>query len=308
MKTGRVSRTALGAAAGRAIESSRSEDDRLFEDRFARGFLTVGYRVIVDLLCIPWVGAALLAMRERLFPGIMGNVLCRTRFIDDALTDALEEGLDQVVILGAGFDSRAYRISGVDRVPVFEVDHPATQGWKRERLERMLGSLPSHVTFVPIDFDRPDLDAAMTAAAFRTGLRTFFIWEGVTQYISAEAIDVTLQYVVGSAAVGSTLVFTYIDRGVIDGAVRVEGGQRLMSALERQGEPWVFGIDPYEITAYLGARGLSLGQDAGGSAYRRRYLDPLGRRMGIFEGERVVLARVGDHVVVEAGEPSAPDH
>jgi methyltransferase (TIGR00027 family) len=152
------------------------------------------------------------------------------------------------------------------------------------------------VTFVPIDFNRQDLDAALAAAAFRTGLRTFFIWEGVTQYISAEAVDATLQYVVGSAAVGSALVFTYIDRGVIDGSDRFEGSQRLMSALERQGEPWVFGIDPYEITAYLAARGLSLGQDTGGLGYRRRYLDPLGRHMDVFEGERVVLARVGDHV------------
>ncbi len=305
MEPGSVSRTALGAAIVRALESYRPQNERLFDDPLARGFVNRG---ILALLRLPIIGSALLAMRERQFPGAMGNLLCRTRFIDDALRDALAKGLDQVVILGAGFDTRPYRVQGIDATSVFEVDHPATQAVKQERLKRMLGTLPSHVTFVPVDFDRQQLDEAMTAAGFRAGRRTFLIWEGVTQYITAEAADATFRYVSRTASAGSEIVFTYIHRGIIDGSVTVAGGRRMLARLERVGEPWIFGIDPTELGQYLAARGLTFVQDVGEAEYRARYLDPLGRRMNVFEGERVVLAQVADprsgaglRVVAEGG-------
>jgi len=292
MLPGTVSRTACGTAVGRAIESYRAEKDRLFEDCFAMGFLPVKYRAIVRLLQVPVLGAALLAMRERQVPGIMGNLLCRTRFIDDTFRDTVARGFEQVVILGAGFDSRAYRIPGTSRIRVFEVDHPATQDLKRERIERMHNELASHVTFVPIDFERQELGEVIAAAGFRTGAKTFFIWEGVTQYIAAEAVDSTFRYVSHAGALGSRIVFTYIHRGLIDGSVRMEGAQKLISELERQGEPWGFGIDPAELSQYLAARGLKLVEDVGARDYRTRYLDPIGRAMDIFEGERVAVAEV----------------
>jgi methyltransferase (TIGR00027 family) len=256
------------------------------------GFLPLKHRVIVRLLQVPVLGAALLAKRERQIPGIMGNLLCRTRFIDDTFRDAVAEGFEQVAILGAGFDSRAYRIPGTSRIRVFEVDHPATQAWKRDRIERMHNELASHVTFVPIDFERQELGEVMAAAGFRTGARTFFIWEGVTQYIAAEAVDSTLRYVSHAAAPGSRIVFTYIHRGLIDGSATMQGAQKLLSELERQGEPWIFGIDPAELPGYLAARGLKLVEDVGAADYRKRYLDPIGRGMDIFEGERVAVAEV----------------
>jgi methyltransferase (TIGR00027 family) len=292
MKPGSVSRTAQGTAAGRAIESRRSRKDRLFEDPFAREFLPFSYRAIIYLLCLPRIGAALLAMRERQLPGIMGNLLCRTRFIDDVLGDAIEKGIDQVVILGAGLDSRAYRIPGIDQTHVIEVDHPITQQWKKLRLKHMLGVFPSHVTFVPIDFDREDLGNAMQGADFRTDAETLFIWEGVTQYITSEAVDATLRYISSSAGPGSEIVFTYINGRIIEGSLCPEGSKSLIANLQRQGEPWIFGIDPDGLDAYLTARDFEVVEEVGVSDYRERYLDPLDRQMNIFEGERVVLAKV----------------
>ena len=289
MKPGSVSQTALGVAIARALESYRPQNERLFDDPLARGFVNRG---ILALLRLPIIGCALLAMRERQFPGIMGHLLCRTRFIDDALRDALAKGIDQVVILGAGFDTRPYRIRGLDAISVFEVDHPATQALKQDRLKRMLGALPPHVTFVPVDFNRQQLDEEMAAAGFRTGARTFLIWEGVTQYITAEAADATLRYVSHAASTGSEIIFTYIHRGIIDGSVTVAGGRRLLARLERVGEPWIFGIDPAELGQYLAARDLRLVQDVGAAEYRASYLEPLGRRMNLFEGERVAHAHV----------------
>ncbi len=284
-----VSRTAQGAAAVRALESYRPKEDRLFEDRLARGFVGLG---ILGLLRSPGIGAGILRMRERQFPGARGGLLCRTRFIDDLVTDALAESFDQVVILGAGADTRAYRVPGIERTRVLEVDHPGTQRWKKVRLMRMLGRLPAHVVFVPIDFDRQELDAAMATADFRDGARTFFIWEGVTQYITAEAVDATFRYISHASAAGSRIVFTYIHRGIIDGSAIFEGVQKLMSKLQRLGEPWIFGLEPTELAQYLAERGLEVVEHVGASDYRERYLNPLGRHMNIFEGERAVLAQV----------------
>ena len=292
MKLGNVVVSAAGAAAARTVESYRPEEERLFEDRFARDLLPPVWRFVVDLLRAPGLDTALLAMRERRFPGVLGNLICRTRFIDDSLRAALEQDLRQVVILGAGFDSRAYRIPGIERARVFEVDHPDTQAWKQERLREIQGTLPAHVTFVPIDFDRQRLEDAMAAQGFRTGTKTFFVWEGVTQYITAEAVDATFRYVSQAAGAGSEVVFTYIHRGIIDGYARSDMDRRLVSLTRRFGMPWIFGIDPGEVGEYLAARGLELVDHGGPAEYRARYLDPLDRQMSIFAGEQIALARV----------------
>ncbi len=307
MKPNTVSQTALGTAAGRAIESRRPANDRLFFDPFAIGFLPPTYRAMVGLLGLPVLGPALLALRERQVPGIMGNLVCRTRFIDDTLRDALAGGCEQVVILGAGFDTRAYRIPGADRVRVFEFDHPATQAWKRERIERMgFGPLP-HVAFVPVDFEQQRLAEAMAAASVGSGANTLVIWEGVTQYIAARAVDATLSDIRRAMAPGSRVIFTYVHAGLIDGSLSIEGAERVMAEITRQGEPWIFGIHPGELAHYLAARGMELVADVGAMDYRARYLEPAGREMALFDGERIAIAQVVGETPgtsVAAGRPT----
>jgi len=292
MQPDTVSRTALGTAAGRAIESRRPANDRLFFDPFAIGFLPPLYRAMVGLLGLPVLGPALLALRERQIPGVMGNLVCRTRFIDDTLREALAGGCEQVAILGAGFDLRAYRIPGADRVRVFEVDHPATQAWKRERIERMEHRPVSHVTFVPVDFERQGLGETLAEAGFGSGANTLVVWEGVTQYIAARAVDATLSDIRSAIAPGSRIVFTYVHSGLIDGSLPMEGIEKLMAEITRHAEPWIFGIHPGELAHYLAARGLELVADVGATDYRARYLEPARREMALFEGERIAIAQV----------------
>ena len=292
MQPNTVSQTALGTAAGRAIESRRPANDRLFFDPLAISFLPSKYRAIVRLLGLPVLGPALLALRERQIPGIMGNLFCRTRFIDDSLRDALAGGCEQVAILGAGFDTRAYRIPGADRVRVFEFDHPATQAWKRERIARIEHGPLSHVPFVPVDFEQQGLGEAAAEAGFGSGANALVVWEGVTQYIAARAVDGTLSDIHRAVAPGSRVVFTYVHGGLIDGSVPFEGTERLMAEVTRQGEPWIFGIHPGELSRYLAARGFELVADVGAPDYRTRYLEPAGREMALFEGERVAIAQV----------------
>jgi methyltransferase (TIGR00027 family) len=288
-----ASRTAQAAAASRAIESLLPPEERLFEDPFALAFVKNPlWRAILALMRSPRIRDALLAVRDRQFPGALGNLMCRTRYIDEALRRALEDGFDRVVILGAGCDSRAYRIPGIDRARVFEVDMPATLAWKQEAVRRALGALPPHVTFVPIDFDRQSLADEMAAAGFLEGARTFFVWEGVTQYITAQAVDATFHYVSHAAARGSRIVFTFIRRGIIDGAPGFEEYQRYVALTRRFGSPWITGFDPAEMVDYLAAHGLALVEQVGALDYQVRYLDPIGRRLNVFEGELTALARV----------------
>jgi methyltransferase (TIGR00027 family) len=288
----KISQTATGTAIGRALENLRPERDRLFDDALAFDFLPRLHRAIVRLLGTPWIGAWLLAMRERQVPGIMGNLVCRTRFIDDQYRAAVAGGVGQIVILGAGLDSRAFRLPSRPETQVFELDHPATQAWKRNRLDRLTLGPQLPPKLVPIDFNRQDLGTTLIEGGYQTDSRTLFIWEGVTQYIQEEAVDATLRFVATSSPPGSRLVFTYVDRALINGSRGGEKIQRLLAQLQRQGEPWVFGIHPTEVPGFLTARGLVLVEDVGAADYRHRYLEPIGRTMNLFDGERVAAAEV----------------
>ena len=290
-----VSRTALAVTLWRARESTRPTSSRLFADDLAPGFLDHRFRWALRLSRLPLVSAAVpWSLIDGHWSGSRGTVVVRTRYIDDALIAALRSGVEQVVILGAGFDSRAYRVPGVAWARVFEVDHPMTQAEKKRVIARRLGALPGHVTFVPIDFSTHTLDSVMLAAGFRGDARTFFICEGVTHYLSAADVDTLFRYVAGCVPAGSQMVFTYIHRTVLDGTATFEGAEKTLATVQRSGEPYTFGFDPAELSEYLEARGLVLLEDIGASGYRERYLDPLGRgQEPLSEFQRAALARVG---------------
>lgn len=230
----------------------------------------------------------------------------RTRYIDDVLTDALGSGAEQVVILGAGFDGRAYRIGGIERTRVFEVDHPITQTAKKRVVVRRLGALPPHVTFVPLDLSTHTLDTELPGAGFRAAARTFYICEGVTHYLSAAAVDAMFRHVSRSSAAGSRMVFTYIHRTILDGAVAFAGADKTLATVRRGGEPYTFGFDPVELPQYLAARGLTLIEDVDARIYRERYLNPLGRgQEPLSEFQRAALVEVaGRRVEQTPGLPS----
>jgi len=140
----------------------------------------------------------------------------RTRFIDDTLLASIHNGAKQVVILGAGFDSRAYRFSELlQNISVFEIDHPATQEAKKARVRAALGSLPPNITYVPIDFRDAGLDGLLAAASYKKNEITFFNWEGVTMYLPAKDVTNILQWVASNSAPGSTIVFDYTYASVI---------------------------------------------------------------------------------------------
>jgi methyltransferase (TIGR00027 family) len=288
-----TSRTAEFMALFRALENGRPVGVRLFDDPLAIGFLRPAFRWVVRLARVPRLGAAVPWVIDRRWPGARTSGVARTRLIDDMLADALAAGARRVVVLGAGFDCRGYRLPRLRDAQVFEVDHPATQGAKRERLRRLLGELPRHVVFVALDFARQDLAPALRAAGFDEAAGpTFFMWEGVTNYLTASAVDTTLRAIVALAAPGDRLVFTYVHRGFLEGSLSFPGTVHLLATLQRVGEPWTFGLDPTEVGDFLAERSLSLLEDWGAADYRARYMGPAAGQMRGYEFYRASLAEV----------------
>jgi methyltransferase (TIGR00027 family) len=137
------------------------------------------------------------------------GIVVRQRYAEDALDEAVVRGVARYVILGAGLDSFAYRRPDLAAVlRVFEVDHPATQQWKRARLRELHVALPSNLTFIPLDFEQHTLADGLHAGGHRPPLPTFFSWLGVTHYLTEEAVFKTLRYV-ASLAAGTEIVFQY---------------------------------------------------------------------------------------------------
>ena len=291
MKEGQASRTAEYVALFRAIESSLPADRRLFEDPFARRFLSPPLRVVATLCRLPGVPDLLSRFLDRRWAGARSSAVARTRFIDDTIGTALARGIDQVVILGAGFDARAYRLLGLTNVTVFEVDHPDTLAKKQNVLERASLDVPSDVRFVGIDFKSADLERVMAAAGYSDRARTFILWEGVTNYLTDAAVDTTLRWC-AKAATGSQLLFTYVHRAVLDDPRAFAGTEKLFATLKAAGEQWTFGLEPAHLASFLKQRGLELEQDIGSADYRARYLPQVSRIMRGYEFYRLAIARV----------------
>lgn len=132
----------------------------------------------------------------------------------------------------------------------------------------------------------------MRAAGFEYGRRAFFIWEGVTQYITAQAVDSSFGFISSTADPGSQIVFTYDHLGIIEGTARSKTDEQSFSLAQQGGVPWMIGLDPSEIQAYLAERGFEFIEEVWTPGYKDRYLKPIGRQMAIFAGERAALASV----------------
>jgi methyltransferase (TIGR00027 family) len=287
MRPGRASKTAEHNALFRALETRRPEAKRLIDDPLAGRFLSPGYRALAALARVGPVREALIRIIDRRFPGVRSSVVARTRLIDEAIAELVPD-TPQFVILGAGFDSRAWRLDCLRGVAVFEVDHPETQRTKRAALERAHVSTES-VRFVPTDFHLGRLDGEMTAAGYDPATPTLFLWEGTTNYLSAETVDATLRWL-AHAEPRSQLIFTYINRDVLDDPSRYEGAERVLATIGNANEPMTFGLEPDELGHYLTARGLHLVSDIGCAAYRERYYGAAAMEMRGHEFYRVAHA------------------
>ena len=284
----KAGRSAYGAAATRAMEMFEPSNLRLFEDNLVIHLLPSLARFILPRAKIrSWFQNWF----DRQAPGIRGALLCRTRAIDDMLNTSIANGIRSLVILGAGLDTRPYRLPELSGLSVFELDLPRVQTAKKNRLERRLGALPANVRFVPIDFNVESIDSALARSGFGRSTPALFLWEGVSQYLQPSAVDAVLR-AVASMPAGSELIFTYVLEEAITRRFRPDRAAAFQKVTARLPEPWHFGIEPANLKPFLAERGLQLSEDLGAEEHTARYLRPINRRLAVSEIERVARARV----------------
>lgn len=198
--------------------------------------------------------------RDPQVAGIVLMMLVRTLYIDEKLEQALRNGAAQVVMLGAGFDTRAYRFEEeLKGKRAFEVDSRPTQARKRQRVEAVLGRARENVVYVPVDFNTDHLGDVLREAGYRSSEKTFFIWEGVSMYLSEERVRETLRTIASESAPGSSLVMDYASRGALEFMTKYpEFSPSKM--LEAWGERWMFGVPGGEEKQFFGEAGLDVAE------------------------------------------------
>jgi methyltransferase (TIGR00027 family) len=262
MKQGVPSRTAVWVSLWRGL--SRFDRRPIVSDVFADRLAPMPYRPILDVArAVPRVSRAVLGALDRASGGRVQHMALRTRAIDDALEEAARAGARQVVLLGAGLDARAWRMEALEGARVYEVDHPSTQAYKKDKI----GSVPPRadaVTFADVDFERQDLGERLEAAGFDRRVKSAWVWEGVSMYLTRAAHDATLSAIGRVAARGSHLFMTY------------HSGQHiapLAFAVKVVREPFVSTFSPGEIEALLARHGFRVMRDESDPEWGARYLE-----------------------------------
>ncbi|MGB3322505.1 MAG: SAM-dependent methyltransferase [Mycolicibacterium fortuitum] len=271
-----VAATAVGPMVLAAVEQYEPVPRRLVDDDMALSFLPAGARAFARTARWSVVRRLLIRATERSGPGLWSNLTCRKRYLGDKLTESLPH-IDAVVILGAGLDTKAYRLARHSTVPVFEVDLPVNIERKRAVVRSALGAVPPSVHLVPVDFENDDLAAELARHGHRGGHRTFFIWEGVTQYLTADGVASTFEFL-RSAAPGSRLGFTYVRGDFIDGTNRY-GAESLYRRFRVRSQLWQFGLQPDRVAAFIEPYGWRLIEQAGPDYLTEQYISPTGRKL-----------------------------
>jgi methyltransferase (TIGR00027 family) len=266
VEPGMGSRTAIGVAAGRAIASRDPNSETRCPDSMAGRLIQHEDLALLTgsstpaLYDLPWDEVLRRESAAGRYPYL--NLTLRTMHIDAKVRAAAAEGLDELVILGAGLDSRAYRMTEeLAKTRVFEVDFPPTQEDKKRRVKTALGKVPGNVTYVGIDFAKQTLDEVLLAVGHRPSAKALFLMEGVTMYLAAEAVSSTLQFVSKNSAPGGGIVFDYYDRRLLDGEGQTPFYKATTDLVRTWGEPQIFGIPGYDSRRFVEQHGLRLRSD-----------------------------------------------
>ena len=289
MRSQEASRTAEFMAVFRASEHAKASTSRAFADPLAASLLSGGRRLAARLFSLPPAAALLNAYIDRRWPGARTSGIARTRLIDDWIGQAAGK-IDQVVLLGAGFDTRAWRLKALASARIFEVDHPDTANVKQARLRSANADL-AKVTFVKVDFEIDDFNELLRAAGFDSKRPAIVVWEGVSQYLTPEAVCGVMRWA-GRLAPGSRFIFTYVHEGALNGSVDFVGADKAITKVRGSGEPWRFGLLPEQLSAFLRERGLLLLSDLGADEYRARVMGAASRQIRGYSFYHTVLAEV----------------
>lgn len=279
--------TAEMTCLSRAVSSFEPDPHFHSDDSIAEKMIPAGLASLLHTR----IGRAIFRRCAR--AGMYEYVIARTKYIDAAFEQAMEDAFDEIVIFGAGFDSRALRFNPtLQRTHVYELDVPITQAAKIKRYRERGMAVPANLTFVAIDFDKESIAARLTASGFQSGERTLFILEGVLMYLLLASVEATFQTLETLAGRGSRVVFDYVRASVLRGENTLYGEEGAAQSVSRVQEKWMFGIEPGKVSSFVAKYGFAVSDHADACELERRY----------FTGENgAVLARVnGTHGIVTA--------
>ena len=288
--------TAQGVAKQRLIESLAKPNKRVIYDPYAKYFVLgasiiklLGHKISV------WLG-------DKIVPGMHEHLICRTRFIDDLIEESTSAGIEQYVILGAGYDSRAYRLKLPPKLKIFEVDQPEVQGIKRLKLPKSISNR-KNIIYVSIDFNNQSLKEQLLDAGFDKSKSTIYTLEGVSQYIPKEALSSTLKEL-GSLNVNSNskIFISYVNKLLLEdskacfgmGYSRPEKAIKFITnGAKKVGEPWISFYSAEEIQNLLSENGFIVIENQTLADLNSKYFAPVGRLIPedfIFKLEHFVVA------------------
>jgi methyltransferase (TIGR00027 family) len=263
-----ASGTAMATAFMRALAASDPRKEIRGKDYVAEIFLEEDQRKpLKDPAIRAWV------MRNKIAPGAYEFMAARSAFFDRIVEHALKENMAQIVLLGAGYDSRPYRFKKfIQETKIFELDAQPTQERKKECLQRAEISISEKIVFVPINFETDDLRDRLTEAGFSQAKKALFIWEGVTYYLSGEVVDKVLACVRLNSPSGSSIAFDYAS--LSNEALNENGAKELRRHMRTQHsrEPTKFGIRVGKIEAFLEERGFEVIEHLTAADMDERYL------------------------------------
>lgn len=306
MQDSNASQTAQYIAFCRALETQVQPARRLFNDPFAIALLSDSYRMFARMAHFPILGKLVHAILDLGWPYSRSSAVVRTRAIDDLVRDAIRSGARQLVLLGAGLDSRGCRLDEAREIAVFEVDHPATQRVKRERLLACMGHLPTNIRFVAVDFERDALEAKLIESGYSPAIQSVVVWEGVIDYLTKSAVLTTLAVLARLLAPSSLLIFTYTHKSALDGSKAFRGARRWRYLSRIGGEPFIFGFNPDTLAEVLESHQFQLQSDASTQEIAQYYCPPLGRREPGNRAYRVATAIHVDGPIAKASSQRCP--
>lgn len=287
-KNEKASSTAGYTCFSRACATREKNERFRGPDNMAEIFLPAFARIILD------VPVFRKAFMSKVAPsGIYEYVIARTKLLDEIFLDGLTKRDCQIVILGAGMDTRALRFASRNQgTRIIELDIEKTQHPKIEILERKQVELPKELVFASIDFNKQSLSDVLMNAGYQRDQQSHFLWEGVTMYLNSDAVDGTLTFIRENSQKGSRVVFDYIFASVLRQENKFYGEKEIFDTVSRAGEGWTFGIEEGEVDGFLSTRGFRMVSHFTPSELEERYFRA--------DDGRVIRRINGTHCIVQA--------
>ena len=289
--------TAQGVAKQRLIETMAKPEERIINDPYADRFvLGASFIKLMGHKRNVWLA-------QKLVPGFHEHLISRTRFIDDLIKKSAASGVEQYVILGAGYDSRAHRLELPSSLRIFEVDQPEVQARKRSKLPKVLPN-SENITYVTVDFSHQSFTEQLMDAGFDQSKSTVFTLEGVSQYITKEAFDSTIKEVATLTQKANSIFFISYVSELLNKKPEACFGKGYPNAEKRAklitygsakvGEPWISFYGAEEIESVLSKNGYSIKENVTLKDLNSRYFAPVGRALSenqLFQLEHFLVAK-----------------